>query len=367
MNKMLILGSGQLGLMMAEVAVKYSMVVDRFDLQTNELIYSASNHRVSASLEAVLNEYDVISAELEHLPNNPVLQKIKASEKWINAKAFEILPARDTQKQFLDDLQVANAPWRKLDDLGQLPLMFNQFGRKIVFKTTRGGYDGKGQWVISQEECDQLPHDQLGHIIAEKQIDFDYEVSLIGARDSKGGYYFYPLTRNYHDQGILRFSVAPCSDANLEETAQSYLKKIMDGLGYIGTMGMECFVVGDKLYVNEIAPRVHNSGHWTQIGATYNQFDLHVRALSGMSLPVKQKITPSVMLNLIAHEYTPDWWQLDEVDVHWYGKTLRNGRKLGHINFYTDWCRDKENQQKVLSLLDETHKHYFVMAMQDCL
>ncbi|KGI83617.1 phosphoribosylaminoimidazole carboxylase, partial [Exiguobacterium mexicanum] len=146
----------------------------------------------------------------------------------------------------------------------------------------------------------QLPAEIYGECIVEQGIPFDGEVSVIGARNQAGESVFYPITHNLHQEGILRTSVAfPKSATPLQAQAQAMLSAVMDELGYIGVMAMECFVVGDNLLINEIAPRVHNSGHWTQNGASISQFELHLRAILNLPMPSPEVYSPAVMVNLI--------------------------------------------------------------------
>ena len=144
---------------------------------------------------------------------------------------------------------------------------------------------------------------------------------------------FYPLTQNLHQDGILRMSVAfPHADAQQQAQAESMLSAIMQELGYVGVMAMECFVTPGGLLINELAPRVHNSGHWTQNGASISQFELHLRAITDLPLPQPVVNSPSVMINLIGTDLNYDWLKLPLVHLHWYDKEVRAGRKVGHLN-----------------------------------
>ncbi|VFS59905.1 N5-carboxyaminoimidazole ribonucleotide synthase [Leminorella grimontii] len=144
---------------------------------------------------------------------------------------------------------------------------------------------------------------------------------------------FYPLTHNLHQEGILRASVAlPKPDARLQRQAETMLSAILNALDYVGVMAMECFIVGDSLLINELAPRVHNSGHWTQNGASISQFELHLRAVLDLPMPKPSVFSPSVMVNLIGTDVNPRWLSLPLVHLHWYDKEVRPGRKVGHLN-----------------------------------
>jgi 5-(carboxyamino)imidazole ribonucleotide synthase len=155
----------------------------------------------------------------------------------------------------------------------------------------------------------------------------------VGARGQDGRTVFYPLTHNLHQEGILRTSVAfPQADAAQQAQAEAMLSAIMQELNYVGVMAMECFVTPQGLLINELAPRVHNSGHWTQNGASISQFELHLRAVLGLPLPQPVVFAPSVMVNLIGTALNSDWLQQPLVHLHWYDKEVRPGRKVGHLN-----------------------------------
>ncbi|MEX9542689.1 ATP-grasp domain-containing protein, partial [Escherichia coli] len=144
---------------------------------------------------------------------------------------------------------------------------------------------------------------------------------------------FYPITHNLHQEGILRTSVAfPNANHSQQQQAQAMLSAVMNELDYVGVMAMECFVVGDKLLINELAPRVHNSGHWTQNGASISQFELHLRAILDLPMPSPTVFNPSVMVNLIGTELNQQWLSLPLVHLHWYDIDVRPVRKVGHLN-----------------------------------
>lgn len=219
--------------------------------------------------------------------------------------------------------------------------MFARLGELAIVKRRVGGYDGRGQWRLRENEIDQLPADNYGECIVEQGINFSGEVSLVGARAHDGSTVFYPLTRNLHQDGILRASVAfPQANVRQQEQAERMLTAIMNELNYVGVMAMECFVTAEGLLINELAPRVHNSGHWTQNGASISQFELHLRAITGLPLPPPVVNSPSVMINLIGTDLNYDWLKLPLVHLHWYDKEVRPGRKVGHLNL-TDSDTDR--------------------------
>lgn len=364
MKSLLILGHGQLGLMMAAEAAQLGLKVDRLDMQTGELLLGTSSQRQTVEPQWLLDTYDVITAEIEHLPHSELLDKIYASEKWANRLAFELLPNRYSQKTLLDSLAVPTAPWLMLEQETDIDEALLRFGDALIVKSTTGGYDGKGQWRINAGNRHELPPAMYGSLIAEQKIPFEREVSIVGARDRSGRCYFFPITENIHYDGILRYSLANIAvDQLLHDQAACALQRILDHLDFVGVMAMECFVTDQHLLVNELAPRVHNSGHWTQLGALHNQFALQILPLLSLPVPVEQPCQPTIMLNLIGCPFESRCIGLPHISYHWYGKELRAGRKLGHINI------DASNAEKLnqavavlLPLLDKEHQSLLIEA-----
>ena len=205
----------------------------------------------------------------------------------------------------------------------------------VLLKTRRGGYDGKGQFLIhTQEEFEKIwPNLSSKSLIAEEYIQFENEASLIGVRNKNKEIRFYPLTLNMHREGILNYSVAPFLNDELTRQAQKYTKAILEALDYVGVLAVEYFCNENKLIANEIAPRVHNSGHWTINGAFCSQFENHLRALLDLPLGSTQAIAKTAMFNCIGHE--PSLVEVLKIPgsvYHHYGKLAKKGRKLGHIN-----------------------------------
>ncbi len=184
-------------------------------------------------------------------------------------------------------------------------------------------------------------------------------MSLVGARSADGAQVFYPLTHNFHQDGILRASVAfPTPDSGLQRQAETMLGAILHELDYVGVMAMECFIVGDRLLINELAPRVHNSGHWTQNGASISQFELHLRAILGLPLPAPVVSAPAVMVNVIGSDVNIDWLADPLVRLHWYEKEVRAGRKVGHLNLcHPDSAALSRSLQQLMTLLPADYEN----------
>lgn len=327
----LVLGNGQLGLMLAEAGARLGIPVDCMSPENDTLHPGASDYALPLDTAACLQRYPVITVEREHLPDSTTMQTLLDSSAMCGRRAMELLPDRLHQKRFLDEIGVATAPWLHYGETADLETALERFRGKAVVKSRRGGYDGKGLWVIDSADPDALPV-PAGDAIIEQRMPFRRELSVIGARGRDGQVVCYPLTENHHRDGVLRLSLAPAEDAGaLQEAAESMFRAIVEGLDYRGVLAVELFEVDGELHVNEIAPRVHNSGHWSQDGADISQFDLHLRAVCGLPLVEPQVPAPAAMVNILGHAFDEHWLSLPG-QLHWYGKEPRPGRKLGHIN-----------------------------------
>ncbi|MEN4229879.1 5-(carboxyamino)imidazole ribonucleotide synthase [Serratia marcescens] len=319
MKPVCVLGNGQLGRMLRQAGEPLGIAV-----------YPVG---IDAEPEAVPYQNSVITAEIERWPETALTRELATHSAFVNRDIFPRLADRLTQKQLLDQLGLATAPWQLLASAAEWPQVFAALGELAIVKRRVGGYDGRGQWRLRPGQEAELPADAYGECIVEQGINFSGEVSLVGARGHDGRSVFYPLTHNLHEDGILRTSVAlPQPNPALQQEAEQMLAAILNELNYVGVMAMECFIVGDRLLINELAPRVHNSGHWTQNGASISQFELHLRAILGLPLPQPVVSTPSVMVNLIGTAVNEQWLSLPLVHLHWYEKEVRPGRKVGHLN-----------------------------------
>jgi 5-(carboxyamino)imidazole ribonucleotide synthase len=367
MSDVLVVGAGQLGLMMAAAGARFGISVDRIDHVSGEILPGTSRTRIRMTTDEIVENYPVITAELEHLLGNEIVDRLRGNEAWINAEALALLPARDQQKTMLDQLNVATSPWQEISDPQDLEVAKIRLGNDLVVKSIRDGYDGKGQWIVSADLVDHIPDAVFGKIIAERKINFSREVSLVGARFTDGRCHFYSLVENYHQAGMLRYTLAPASSIeSMQLDAEQMLKTVMENLDYVGVMAMECFDHNDQLIVNELAPRVHNSGHWTQAGADYSQFDLHLFSILGKAMPGPQRFaTKSLMLNLIGCEWNPEWQTLAGIQCYWYGKSWRESRKLGHINIARSTVAELvDSCEQLMHTLDSFHQQLLARAIQ---
>jgi 5-(carboxyamino)imidazole ribonucleotide synthase len=321
-----VLGAGQLGAMLKHAGMPLALDVCPVD--------------IDEATAPALKETDLVTAEREQWPTTLVTEALAQHPRFINQNVFGRLADRKTQKELIDSLGIATAPWRNVANDITANELRDQLGERVLLKRRTGGYDGRGQHWLRTDE-DEVPEDWQGHAIAEQAINFNEEVSLVGVRNQQGECVFYPLTLNLHLNGILYASVAPLARLQpLQAQAEDMLGKILNALDYVGVMAMETFRVGDQLLINELAPRVHNSGHWTQAGASISQFEYHLRAVANMATPQPQVIGQNVMINLIGTDYNPAWRDLSCARTYWYGKDVRSGRKVGHINIVSNNITD---------------------------
>ncbi|MFT4465375.1 MAG: 5-(carboxyamino)imidazole ribonucleotide synthase [Sodalis sp. (in: enterobacteria)] len=352
MKPVCVLGNGQLGRMLRQAGEPLGIVVYPVGLD--------------AEPESVPFGQSVITAEIERWPETALTHELARHPDFVNRDIFPRLADRLTQKQLLDQLRLAPAPWAPLAGAAQWPEVFVSFGNLAIVKRRVGGYDGRGQWRLHPGEESTLPQDCYGSCIVEQGIAFDGEVSLVGARSTDGAQVFYPLTHNFHQEGILRASVAfPSPDSGLQQRAENMLGTILHELDYVGVMAMECFIVGDRLLINELAPRVHNSGHWTQNAASISQFELHLRAILALPLPVPVVSTPAAMVNIIGSDVNTDWLADSLVHLHWYEKEVRAGRKVGHLNLtHPDSAALSRSLQRLATLLPAEYQNGIDWATQ---
>ena len=340
MNKTIgIFGGGQLGRMMAQAALPLNIQCTFFEANT-DCPSAALGQVFSTKAENGLNEFiesaDVFSLEFENTPlaDVDVLTQSKAIHP--PRQALATAQNRLLEKALFDKLDIPVAPYRAVDSLESLKQAVADLGLPIVLKTATGGYDGKGQFVLRTADQIDQAWAELGSaksLIAESFVTFSREVSIIAVRGLDGEVKTWPLAENHHHNGILSHSIVPApNSADLQPVAQDYITRLLNHLNYVGVLTLELFVTDKGLYANEMAPRVHNSGHWSIEGSVCSQFENHVRAVAGLPLGSTEVVRPTVMINIIGkHPKTEDVLALNGVHLHLYNKTERAGRKLGHI------------------------------------
>ena len=293
---------------------------------------------------------DVVTYEFENVPVQ-ALHKIEGKVPvYPPAAALRHAQDRLDEKRLFDQLDIPLPGYRTIDSREDIMTAVDQLGLPLVIKTRRLGYDGKGQFVIRERNDIDDAWKALGgnSLIAEQWVNFDYEVSAIGARNVDGDIVIYPLSRNVHEDGILRTSRSPVDAPELADRAETYVRRLLGHLDYVGVLALELFVCDNDLMANEFAPRVHNSGHWTIEGAATSQFENHLRAIMNMPLGSTASVGHAGMINLIGD--IPDSVRsLERGVLHDYGKAPRPGRKLGHITVTTETAASRDALVDIIS------------------
>ncbi len=258
---------------------------------------------------------------------------------------------RVSEKRLFEQLRIPTTRWRAVGSRPQLERALREIGLPGVLKTRRMGYDGKGQAVIRTPQQAEAAWQQLGAVplLYEELIPFECEVSIIGARSRRGEVAIYPLNGNVHSEGILRLARAPYGPAGWQRLAAGYLKRVLEKFRYTGILTIEFFVRSGRLIANEMAPRVHNSGHWTIEGAETSQFENHLRAILNLPLGSTRPRGYSAMINLIGNMPARANLLAEEgLHLHCYGKQPRPGRKLGHCTLVAPSATSRDRQARRL-------------------
>ena len=287
-------------------------------------------------LARIAADADVVTYEFENVPAGSAAYLAARLPALPPPAALAAAQDRLAEKQMFQDLGIPTAPFHRLDTPADLDAALETTGLPAVIKTRRFGYDGKGQVVARSHAQAAAALAALGPgLISESFINFQRELSILAAGGRDGSRVFYPLTENHHRDGILRLSYAPAPGASpaLQEEAERLAGRVMKRLDYVGVLAIELFEADGRLLANEMAPRVHNSGHWTLDGADVSQFENHIRAVTGLPLATPRMTGPVAMVNIIGA--LPDPAAVAEVPgahLHLYDKAPRPGRKLGHVN-----------------------------------
>lgn len=342
-----ILGGGQLGRML-------SVAASRLGFRTH--IYEPAAHSPAAdtahsvtiaayddtaALKAFAASVDVITYEFENIPTQ-ALDLLEANRPIRpNRRALAVSQDRIAEKDFLGGLGLTTAPYHAVNNAEDMAKALAKIGTPAILKTTRLGYDGKGQARLNMPEdtTRALAAMQDAPAVLEGFVSFTREVSVIAARSLSGQVAAFDPGENVHRDGILHTTTVPATLTGAQRTDAILIAgRILNALDYVGVMGVELFVTDTGLLVNEIAPRVHNSGHWTQNGCAVDQFEQHIRAVAGWPLGDGARIADVQMTNLIGDDVDdiPQIAQQQDVAIHLYGKAeARPGRKMGHINHVT--------------------------------
>lgn len=341
-----ILGGGQLGRMLSVAASRLGYRCHIYEpgaAPAGDVAarVTCAPYEDAAAMEAFARSVDVVSFEFENVPAG-ALDRIEAIRPLRpNRRALAVSQDRLEEKTFLAGLGLRTAPFAAVEDLADLDRAIARLGCPAILKTRRLGYDGKGQVRLTApgEAAEALAAMAGAPAILEGFVDFAMEISVIAARGLSGEVACFDPGQNLHQGGILRRTTVPAPiPAALRTDAVLLAGRILNALDHVGVLGVELFVTADGLVVNEIAPRVHNSGHWTQNGCTVDQFEQHIRAIAGWPLGNGQRHADVVMENLIGDdiERVPALAAMPDAALHLYGKTeTRPGRKMGHVNHVT--------------------------------
>lgn len=336
-----ILGGGQLGRMLAIAAARLGLKSHIFEPAAEPpagdvaAAVTTAPYTDGAALTAFAKAVDVVTYEFENVPADALDLIEDQAPIHPGRRALAVSQDRVTEKGFLNDLGIATAPWAVVDDAPGLAAAIERIGTPSILKTRTLGYDGKGQARITTPDGggEALAAMAGAPAILEGFVDFEREISVIAARAADGQVVCFDPGENVHRDGILYTTTVPANvSASVRMDAALLAGKILNALDYVGVMGVEMFVTRDGLLVNEIAPRVHNSGHWTIEACVIDQFQQHIRAVAGWPLGDGARHSDAIMTNLIGAE-ADDWQNLaTEGGLHLYGKAeSRPGRKMGHV------------------------------------
>ena len=339
-----ILGGGQLGRMLSVAASRLGLACHIYEPGANPPAgqVAAKTYTASYDDEAALRAFaagvDVVTYEFENIPTSALdlLESLRPIRP--GRKALAISQDRILEKSFLNEIGLATAPWAEVSDTASLNTALARIGTPAILKTTRLGYDGKGQArIMTPDDAPAALAAMAGApAVLEGFVAFSAEISVIAARGLDGSIACFDPGENVHKAGILHTTTVPARIAPaLRSDAVLIAARILNALDYVGVLGVELFVTPAGLLVNEIAPRVHNSGHWTQAGCTVDQFEQHIRAIAGWPLGDGSRYVDVEMLNLIGDDVTrvPEFAHAKNTQIHLYGKAeAKPGRKMGHVN-----------------------------------
>jgi len=349
-----IIGAGQLGQMLGYAAKSLNFECIFLDPNKNSpardvgevLHYEFEDLR---GIEHLFSLTDIITYEFENVPVKSI-KILDPNYVYPGTMALEIAQDRLKEKELFELLKIPVARYKKIASHSDLMLAASQLGYPFILKTRRFGYDGKGQILLEKEgDIDNAWTEMKDKsLIAEKKVNFDYEISAIGVRNVSGKTAFYPLTKNAHKNGILRTSKTTLETQSITKKAFNFQSKLMSKLNYVGVLALELFVKEDEVIANEFAPRVHNSGHWTIEGSKTSQFENHIRAILNLKLGDTLSKEYVAMENLIGSIPSEIRQLSNDFFIHDYGKQERPNRKLGHISVIGKTQKERESKLKII-------------------
>ncbi|MGN2624956.1 5-(carboxyamino)imidazole ribonucleotide synthase [Stutzerimonas balearica] len=332
-----VIGGGQLGRMLALAGTPLGMTFAFLDPAPDACAAALGEHLRADyddkdHLRRLADEVDLVTFEFESVPAETVAFLSQFVPVYPSAESLRIARDRLFEKSLFQELGIPTPAFADIQSQADLDAAVASIGLPAVLKTRTLGYDGKGQKVLRSAADVAGAFAELGSVpcLLEGFVPFTGEVSLVAVRGRDGETAFYPLVHNTHETGILRLSVAS-SNHPLQKLAEDYVGRVLDKLDYVGVLAFEFFEVDGGLKANEIAPRVHNSGHWTIEGAECSQFENHLRAVAGLPLGSTAKLGESAMLNFIGEVPPVDKViAIEDCHLHHYGKAFKAGRKVGH-------------------------------------
>lgn len=347
-----IIGGGQLGRMMTMAAKQMGYQVVILDPQPNSPAGQVADGQIIANyddlaaLRALAARADLLTYEFENVDQSALKVVAETTPLPQGTRLLELTADRLLEKNFMAELGLPVTAFTAIDHIGELDAAVQEVGLPAILKTRHGGYDGHGQWEIADESAlaELIAHwqDQRMPLILEKRLSFDREVSMMVTRDGQDQVRTWPLAENEHDHHILQTSwVRTAGQEGLTKKAAAIAKRLAQALDLRGMLGIEFFVLGDDLYINELAPRPHNSGHYSIEAANVSQFEGHIRSITGLPIPpINLTVDSVLMLNLLGDQITAARTALPEQPAwhfHDYGKALiKPQRKMGHITVTGD-------------------------------
>ena len=354
-----VLGAGQLGRMLALSAYPLGHQMRFLALSEEDpssLLGKTFIHNNNPEvIKKFSEESDVVTYESENTDLKIVNEIASTTEVYPGEMSLRLTQHRGLEKNLLNKLSIPCAPFELVNNVSELTQAVTKIGFPAILKTTKDGYDGKGQFLLrSESQINEAWEAMSGaESILEGFVNFKRELSLIAVRGANGDLKYYPLVENSHHEGILRLTVAPAQEVSdsLQKKAENYMQALITEINHVGVLTLELFDSDDDLIVNEIAPRVHNSGHWTIEGAQTSQFENHIRAITNSPLgetSVKNRF--NAMINIIGKlGPTKKALETSNAHLHLYDKKERENRKLGHITITSDSYQDLQKSIKNLS------------------
>lgn len=338
-----VLGAGQLARMIALAGyplnctfVVLDPAADACATDVAELVQG--HYDDQQALDQLAAKVDVVTYEFENVPEASARYLAQKVPVYPAANVLHVAQDRLNEKDLFRSLSIETPPYVAVNSLAELEQAVAEIGLPCVLKTRTQGYDGKGQALLRSLDDLATGWQSIGEVaaIVEGFVNFDREISMLAARSSSGEIAFYPVSENQHVNGILRVARAKPNDG-ATALAQSYTRKLMEHLDYVGVIAVEYFQQGEHLLANEFAPRVHNSGHWTIEGSDCSQFENHVRAVTNLPLGSTKMLGSAAMVNLIgALPAVAEVLKISGAHPHFYGKEPRPGRKVAHIGLRSD-------------------------------